>query len=302
MLAVVIISWNVRELLHNCLQSLYTDLIQAGVAARVIVVDSASTDGSVDMVKASFPQTELISNETNVGYVRGNNLALKRLSMSDSDLAVNGSGLGQMNALNRLPFASLEYIWFLNPDTLVLPETTQKLLTFMQQHPHCGLCGPKLVNPDGTLQHGAFAFPGIVQLALETHPPLWRFRGTRLDGRYPKSRYESKTPFRIGHPLGAAMLARASAIAQVGALDEGYEMYAEEVDWAMRMSRAGWERWCVPGAVVVHYGGASSAQASERSERIKWRSRLRYYARYYPPIKREIAMKLVPKVYRVVSE
>jgi GT2 family glycosyltransferase len=172
------------------------------------------------------------------------------------------------------------------------------LLDFMQQHPRCGLFGPKLLNPDGTLQHGAFAFPGLVQLALETQPRLWRLRGTRLDGRYSPAQYAAGAPFRIGHPLGAAMLARAAAIAQVGLLDPGYEMYAEEVDWAMRMQRAGWERWCVPSAVVVHYGGASSAQASERAERIKWRSRQRYYDKHYSPLRRWIASHLVPAPYR----
>ncbi len=168
----------------------------------------------------------------------------------------------------------------------------------MAAHPRCGLCGPKLVNPDGTLQHGAFEFPGLTQLLLETQRPLWRFRGTRLDGRYPPARYDAGEPFRIGHPLGAAMLARAEAVAEVGPLDPGYEMYAEEVDWAMRMKRAGWERWCVPAAAVKHYGGASSAQASERAERAKWLSRQRYYARYYPPFKRWLASRLVPAPHR----
>ena len=165
----------------------------------------------------------------------------------------------------------------------------------MNQHPRCGLCGPKLLNPDGTLQHGAFEFPGLVQLALETQPPLWRFRGSRLDGRYPLEQYERGEPFRIGHPLGAAMFARASAIAQVGPLDEDFEMYAEEVDWAMRMQRAGWERWCVPKALVAHYGGASSGQVSARAEQVKWQSRRHYYAKHYPPLKRWIANLLAPR-------
>ena len=158
--------------------------------------------------------------------------------------------------------------------------------------------GPKLLHADGTLQHGAFAFPGLVQLMLETQPRLWRFRGTRLDGRYAPEQYARGAPFRIGHPLGAAMFARVEAIRQVGPLDAGFEMYAEEVDWAMRMQLAGWERWCVPAAEVIHYGGASSGQVSERAERIKWRSRQRYYAKYYPPLKRWLAKQMVPRAYR----
>ncbi len=275
MLAVVIVSWNVRDLLRKCLTSLLQDAQRSETDMHVMVVDSASQDGSAGMVHTEFPSVELIACQENIGFVQGNNLALKRLGIDGR-----------------------QYIWLLNPDTETRPGTIQTLTQFMQQHPRCGLCGPKLLNPDGTLQHGAFAFPGLVQLALETQPRLWRFRGSRLDGRYPPEQYARGIPFRIGHPLGAAMFARADAVRQVGPLDAGFEMYAEEVDWAMRMKRAGWERWCVPGATVVHYGGASSGQVSERAERIKWRSRQRYYAKYYSPLKRWLAMQLMPKVYR----
>ena len=275
MLAVVIVSWNVRDLLRKCLTSLMQDAQRSEIDTHVIVVDSASQDGSAGMVSAEFPSLELIACQENIGFVQGNNLALKRLGID-----------------------GLQYVWLLNPDTEIRPGAIQTLIQFMQQRPRCGLCGPKLLNPDGTLQHGAFAFPGLVQLTLETQPRLWRFRGTRLDGRYSPEQYARGVPFRIGHPLGAAMFARAEAVRQVGPLDAGFEMYAEEVDWAMRMKRAGWERWCVPGATVVHYGGASSGQVSERAERIKWRSRQRYYAKYYSPLKLWLATQLMPKAYR----
>ena len=102
-------------------------------------------------------------------------------------------------------------------------------------------------------------------------------------------------PFRIGHPLGAAMLARAAAVAQVGMLDEGFAMYCEEIDWARRMSDAGWQIWCEPRAVVTHYGGASSGQAGARAEQLKWASRRRYYAKHYGALRRAIARRLAPR-------
>ena len=96
--------------------------------------------------------------------------------------------------------------------------------------------------------------------------------------------------------LGAAMLARTEAVQQVGLLDEGFEMYSEEIDWAARMHRANWEVWCVPAAVVTHYGGASSSQTRARTERLKWQSRQRYYRKHYSLIKRWLALRFVPKI------
>ncbi len=281
-LAVVIVSWNVRALLRDCLASL---LREAPIDTTVIVVDSASTDGTPDMVRADFPAVHLIACAENIGYVRGNNLGLRALGLTDGAPA----GDQTLPASRQSP----RFVWLLNPDTEVLPGAVSILLDFMREHPRCGLCGPKLIHPDGSLQHGAFEFPGLTQLLLETQPVLWRFRGSRLDGRYAGRQYESGQPFPIGHPLGAAMLARAEAIAQVGLLDPKFEMYSEEIDWAMRMKQAGWERWCVPAAVVKHYGGASSGQVSERAERIKWRSRLHYYHKHYSPLKRWLATRLV---------
>ena len=289
MICVIIVSWNVRDLLHGCLQSLVADL--TGLESRIIVVDSASSDGTPAMVRAEFPHVELIACDDNIGYVKGNNLALKRLEIGDWRLA----------NVSQSPISNLQsqFVWLLNPDTIVHAGATKALVDFMQAHPKCGLCGPKLLNPDGTLQHGAFALPGLMQLLIDTVPRLQaRFRNSTLDGRYPPAKYAG-LPFPIGTPLGAAMFARTEAIAQVGLLDEGYEMYSEEIDWAMRMHRAGWQVWCLPQAVVTHFGGASSSQVSARAERHKWHSRQRYFRKYYSPLKRWLAMTRVPAQYRL---
>ncbi len=175
-----------------------------------------------------------------------------------------------------------EFLWLLNPDTVVHAGALNTLLEFMRAQPRCGLCGPRLQNPDGSLQHGAFALPGLAQLVIDVVPRLQaRFRNSRLDGRYSAHAYAAGAPFRIGTPLGAAMLARSAAVREIGLLDEGYEMYSEEIDWAARMRHAGWQVWCEPRAVVTHFGGASSSQAPERTERLKWRSRQRYFGKHY---------------------
>jgi len=275
-LVVVIVSWNVRDLLRACLRSGLDDLRGSGLHGRIIVVDSASSDGTPAMVRAEFGEVELIASEDNIGFVKGNNLALRRF------------GFGGQETAPDCP----RYVWLLNPDTRVHPGAIKSLVDFMAATPRCGLCGPKLENPDGSLQMGAFAFPGLAQLLIETQPRLARFRDSRLDGRYPPAWFDGGTPFRIGSPLGAAMLARAEAIERVGLLDEGFEMYCEEIDWAMRMRQAGWERWCVPAAVVTHSGGASSGQASVRTEAIKWRSRRRYYVKHYGGLRQAIALRI----------
>ena len=276
MLAVVIISWNVRELLRGCLRSLAAQNVGP---LRIIVVDSASSDGSAMMVRDEFPWVELEALTENIGYVKGNNLALRRLL---ADL--------------HPP----EFVWLLNPDTIVQPGAAATLWAFMREHVRCGLCGPQLRNPDGSLQHGAFALPGLAQLAIDVIPRLQaRLRDTSLDGRYSAQQYAGG-PFRIGSPLGAAMLVRTAAIREIGLLDEGFEMYCEELDWAHRMADANWEVWCEPRASVTHFGGASSAQASARAERLKWRSRRRYYDKHYHFIARAIAHALIPARFRAL--
>jgi N-acetylglucosaminyl-diphospho-decaprenol L-rhamnosyltransferase len=281
--AVIIVSWNTRALLRNCLLSLqetHRPIADRFLAfmPRVIVVDSASSDGSPDMLRADFPAVELIASDTNIGYVAGNNLAMQRVLTADA--------------------TEPAYLWLLNPDTVVHAGALQTLLEFMQTHPRCGLCGPKLENPDGTLQHGAFGLPGLAQLAIDVVPRLQaRFRNTRLDGRYPPAMYAG-APFQIGTPLGAAMFARTAAAREIGLLDNGFEMYSEEIDWAKRMHDAQWEVWCEPAAVVTHFGGASSSQALSRTERLKWRSRQRYFAKHYSPPKRWLAQRFVPAEFR----
>ncbi len=273
-LAIIIVSWDVRALLRHCLRSCLDDLAASGLSGGVIVVDSASSDGTPAMVRTEFPEVELKASAENIGFVKGNNLAMRALGF--------GSAGGERP----------NFVWLLNPDTRVHPGATRALADVMAAKPRCGLCGPKLENPDGTLQMGAFEFPGLAQLLIETQPRLGRFRDSRLDGRYPRAWFGGEASFRIGSPLGAAMFARGEAIQQVGLLDEGFEMYCEEIDWAMRMKRAGWGRWCVPAAVVTHHGGASSGQASARAEAIKWRSRRRYYAKHFGGLRRALALRI----------
>ncbi|HXF68331.1 MAG TPA: glycosyltransferase family 2 protein [Thermoflexus sp.] len=273
-LAVVMVTWNVREWALRALGSLASALERSGLSATVWVVDNASTDGTPEAIRSMFPTVQLIANPSNRGFAAANNQALRAMGFPDGP-------------------STPRYVWLLNPDTEVQGEAPAVLIRFMDSVPRAGVCGPRLIYPDGRFQHSAFEFPGLAQLFLDLFPLHPRLLETRVNGRYPRAWYARGKPFPIGHPLGAAMMVRGEAIRSVGLLDEGYWIYAEEVDWCWRMARAGWERYCVPEAVVVHAGGESTRQVRPEMIRALWASRLRLYRRHYPPWKFRLACRLV---------
>jgi N-acetylglucosaminyl-diphospho-decaprenol L-rhamnosyltransferase len=272
-LAVVIVSWNVRDLLGTCLQSLLADIEQSSFETQVWVVDNASADGTPEAVAEAFPTVRLIASHENLGFVRGNNLALREIT----------------NPQSQGP----RYVWLLNPDTEVQPGATAALVAALEDAPRAGVAGAELLYADGPLQHSAFRFPGLIQLAFDLFPLPTRLYDTPLNGRYPRRLYEGEVPFAIDHPLGASMMVRAEAIADVGLMDEGFWMYCEEIDWCWRMRTAGWRAYCAPAARVVHHAGQSSAQVRIPSLINLWTSRARLYARHHGPLTRWLAKRLV---------
>ncbi len=275
-LAVVIVSWNVRDLLAACLRFLFADLARSSLEAQVWVVDNASTDGTPQMVAEAFPAIHLIASQENLGFARANNLALRAISRP-SPLVPRPS----------------PYVWLLNPDTEVQPGATAALVDFMERTPQAAVAGAKLLYSDGSFQHSAFRFPGLAQLLFEFLPLPHRLYDAPLNGRYPRRLYEGKAPFPVDHPLGATMMVRREVIEQVGLLDEGFWMYCEEIDWCWRMRKAGGRAYCVPAAQVVHHAGKSSGQVHVASFVALWRSRARLYARHHGPVTRWLARALV---------
>jgi GT2 family glycosyltransferase len=185
------------------------------------------------------------------------------------------------------------YIWLLNPDTEVRPGAATALISALKAHPSVGVAGAKLLYGDGSLQHGAFRFPGLLQLFFELFPLPARLYETQLNGRYAQHLFDGMTPFPIDHPLGASMMVRGEAVAEVGLMDEKYHMYCEEIDWCWRMRRAGWGALCVPTAEVIHHAGQSTAQTPIPSFLNLWTSRARLYARYHGPTTWRIAQVIL---------
>lgn len=281
-LGIVIVNWNVRDLLAACLDSVYADLAGSGLSARVCVVDNGSSDGSAALVRAQFPRTLLIESE-NRGMGAGNNLGLEALGLT--------AGRGLLTAANpkseiqnqKSPFAVL----ILNPDTVVRPGALRQLVDFLRATPSAGVAAPRLLYADGRLQHSGFRFPGVVQAFLDLFPPPGRLAwliNSPLNGRYPAAWYAAGSPFRVAHTLGAAFAVRSEALAGEPLFDETFFMYCEEIDAQQRLRQRGWECWVVPGAEVIHYGGQSTAQDAGPAFVHLWTSRRRLYRRYHGPL------------------
>ncbi len=261
-LAVIIVSWNIRDLLARCLDSLFRDLDSSKVDARVLVIDNASTDGSVEMLRSKFQRVELTAGEINLGFAGGNNLGLALLGFK---------GLA-------LPHAP--YILLLNPDTEIQPGTIKTMLDAIQSRPDAAMVTSRLSYGAGSFQHSAFHFPGLAQLYMDLLPYPIRFYDSRLNGRYAKQLYDKGKPFEIDHPLGAVMLVRSEAIEHIGLMDESFALYCEEIDWAARFKEAGGHNWCVPAAHVIHHGAKSTSQVHVEAFEKLWRARYRLHTKH----------------------
>jgi hypothetical protein len=249
-LSIVILNWNTRDLLAECLTSVRTH--SEGLSVETIVVDNASTDGSPEMVRQQFPWVRLIPNRENVGFSRGNNLAL---------------------ALSQA-----RYVLLLNSDARVTAGALTVLVKLADAQPKAGILGAQLLNTDGTFQASHSPFPNLWQEFL-----ILSGLGRALYGRWYPSRGPEieKGPQRADYVDGACLLVRRAAIEQVGGLDDGYFMYAEEVDWCYTMQRAGWEVWYQPEARILHHGGGSSRHRRTQREADLYRSRVRFFRKNY---------------------
>jgi GT2 family glycosyltransferase len=257
-ISIVLVSWNTRDLLLACLDSLL-DAVGA-LRADVWVVDNGSADDSVAAVRAWRPaEAELpvhvIENAHNAGFAAANNQAI-------------AASAGR-------------YVLLLNSDTIARPASIERLVHFADERPGAGLVGAMLLNPDGSYQ-GSFAdFPSLRSELLSASG-----LGERLFGRwYPNyGPGQAQAERQVDYIQGACMLARRAAVDQVGLLDEAYFMYNEETDWCLRMRRAGWEIWYAPGARIVHYGGQSTKQVRHAMVQALYRSKVRFFRKHHGPL------------------
>ena len=273
-LAVIIVTWNVRDLALNAIRTLLDDINTNGPSAEVYIVDSASSDDTVEAVRAAFPQVHLIASKENLGFGRANNVGIR---------AAGGANLA------NLPNA----VYLLNPDTITHNSATRTLYEALMNNPRNGLVGAQLEYGDGSFQHSAFGFPGLRQLWVEFFRTPGRLIEGRFNGRYPRALYEGTQPFEVDCVLGATMMLRREVIQQTGMFDEGFFMYGEEIDWAWRIHKAGWKILCVPTAHVTHLSGQSTSQVRPQSIINLWTSRIRLYRKHQPSWKYPLWTRMI---------
>ena len=249
-LSIIIVTHNSAGVIAACLRSLYRS--DSELALEIIVVDNASSDGTADLVRQQFAQTQVINAGGNSGYAAGNNLGF---------------------AAARAP-----WLLMLNPDTEAHNGALQAMLDAAGRRPGLGMLAPRLVFADGSLQHSTFRFPSIAQAFFGFFEKLVPLNST-ANGRYPAAAYEHERE--VDHILGAAVLVRRAAWEQTGGLDEGFALYFEETDWCRRAQRAGWQLWYTPDAVITHIGAHATSRQPERSAVLFARSQARFFRKHY---------------------
>jgi hypothetical protein len=270
-LAIVIVNYNVCGLLRDCLTSVYAS---TGLTFDVCVVDNASPDDSADMVAREFPQAHLIRNTENTGYAAANNLGLKYFGFDAQESEIQ-------NPKSKIA----RYALLLNPDTVVPPDAFARMIQLMDEHPDFGVSGPKLVRLDGSLDLACRrGFPSV-------EVSFWRltklskiFPRSKRFGRYNMTYLDPDQSAEIDAVVGAFMLVRREALAQVGLLDEVFWMYGEDLDWAYRIKQRGWKVYYYPAVVVTHVKRASSSQDNAGAAKAKYefdRAMWLFYRKHY---------------------
>jgi N-acetylglucosaminyl-diphospho-decaprenol L-rhamnosyltransferase len=278
LISTIIVSADTRSLLEACLRSV--EEATAGVDAELIVVDNASTDGSVEMVRERFPDVQLITNERNLGFAAASNQGLRRCA-------------GRLALL-------------LNSDTVLDGSSLEAMIEFMAARPRAGMLGPRLVDADGATQASASDLPGLrmqiasflglrrlvprsAALALARTPGVGRgFQALTSGYLTPELSAEPtrSLPKRVAFLSGACLLARRELWEQIGLLDERIFLFLEDADWCRRAAEAGWELWYLPGVEVVHFGGASfrarSGGHTHHVSRERAESLMYYFGKHEP--------------------
>jgi N-acetylglucosaminyl-diphospho-decaprenol L-rhamnosyltransferase len=265
-LGIVIVNYRTRDLLRECLQSIYES--RGDFRFQVCVVDNCSQDGSCAMVGKEFPQVRLVESEVNGGYAYANNMGLRAFGFAQT-------------GDEKLSESTPRYALLLNPDTLLPPSALQEMLNFMEAHPEAGAAGPRLVLADGSLDlacRRSFPSPEVSFYRLVGLSKL--FPRSRRFGRYNLTYLDPDEAAEVDSVVGAFMVVRAEALRQVELLDESFFMYGEDLDWAYRIKKAGWKVYYNPQVTVLHYKRAASRHSRKANYEF-YRAMHIFYRKHY---------------------
>jgi GT2 family glycosyltransferase len=263
-IGIVVASYNTRDLLQSCLRSVYAS--EGAVTFEVCVVDDASSDGSVELVSREFPQAHLIVSPDNQGYAATNNRGLELF------------GFGRGPSPNG---DTPRYAVLLNSDTELPPTALDSMVARADARPHAGILGPKVVLPDGRLDlacRRSFPTPEVAFYRLSGLSRVWP--GSARFGRYNCTYLDPDEEAEVDSVMGAFMMVRAEAIADVGLLDTQFFMYGEDLDWAYRIKNAGWRVLYDP-AVEVRHVKRAAARKSPRAQVEFYRAMDLFYRKHY---------------------
>jgi GT2 family glycosyltransferase len=263
-LSIVVVSWNVRELLRACLNSV-TESLGSGkgqaLASQVIVVDNASTEGSVEMIRKGFPEIHLIVNARNLGFTKGNN--------------------------QGIAFSDGRHVLLLNPDTEIVGDALGEMVAYMDDHHRVGALGPQLLHSDGQVQSSRRRFPDLRTAYVESTFLRPRFAESAILERYYVLDKPDDETQAVDWVVGACLLMRRETLEEVGDLDESFFMYSEELDWCYRTKARGWEVVYLPTAQVIHHLGKSSEQVLPVRHIQFERSKVLYFRKHHGRLKGE---------------
>jgi len=251
-LSIVIVTWNAKGVLLDCLESIQ-DVIHprtdpGSIETETLVVDNGSEDGSVEAVRERFPWAEVVALPENLGFAAGNNVGLQQ--------------------------AKGRHIVLLNSDTIVLPDGLERCVRYLDEHPDVGVVGPQLLNPDRSKQNCIHNYPS---LATELVPK--GLLETAFPKTFPSKRYDHPEPIDVPAVLGACLFARREVLEQVGLMPEDYFFFLEETDWCYRIAEAGWRIVHIPDARIVHIFGASTKKKLPLATRIEYHRSLYHFFR-----------------------
>lgn len=234
--SIIIVNWNTRDYLQRCLNSIlqYTE----GIDFEVIAVDNASSDSSARMVEEKFPLIKLIKNKENVGFAKATNQAIRE--------------------------SSGRYILLLNPDTEVLESPFRVMIEFMDKNPEVGICGSRILNPDGTPQSSCARFPSVFTAFIHMTKLNNLYPDNRITRRFRMIDIDSNCVSEVDSISGVCLMASRKMMEEVGFLDESFFMYCEDLDWCYRARKKEWKIYYLPKGKIVHYRSKSNIEGSKK--------------------------------------